>query len=144
MFRKILYPTDFSDVSLKALDYIKQLKEGGTKEVLILHVVDSRGLQAIETSVPQHSIEFENALMEDAEGELKTLETELKKHGLKVTVRMIVGNPLLEILKAEKEEAISIIVIGSHGKSNLEEMFMGSVSEKVVRKCEKPVLVVKR
>jgi nucleotide-binding universal stress UspA family protein len=59
MFKKILYPTDFSDVSLKALDYIKQLKEGGTEEVLILHVIDSRGLQAIETSVPQHSIEFD-------------------------------------------------------------------------------------
>jgi nucleotide-binding universal stress UspA family protein len=144
MFRKILYPTDFSDVSLKALDYIKQLKEGGTEEILILHVIDSRGLQAIETSVPQHSIEFENALMEDAERELSSLETELTKHDLKVTKRMIVGNPLQEILKAEKEEEISIIVIGSHGKSNLEEMFMGSISEKVVRKCKKPVLIVKR
>ena len=144
MFRKILYPTDFSDVSLKALDYIKQLKEGGTEEVLILHVVDSRGLQAIETSVPQHAIEFEGALMEEAEGELNSLETKLKNYGLNVTIRLIVGNPLQEILKAEKEEEISITVIGSHGKSNLEEMFMGSVSEKVVRKCIKPVLVVKR
>ena len=144
MFTKILYPTDFSDVSLKALDYIKQLKEGGTREVLILHVIDSRGLQAIETSVPQHSIEFEGALMEDAERELNALETELTKYGLNVTIRLIVGNPLQEILKAEKEETISILVIGSHGKSNLEEMFMGSISEKVVRKCKKPVLVVKR
>ena len=144
MFTKILYPTDFSDVSLKALDYIKQFKEGGTKEVLLLHVLDSRGFQAIETSVPQHSIEFKNALMEDAERELNAIETELTKHGLKVTIRLIVGNPLQEILKIEKEEEISIIVIGSHGKSNLEEMFMGSISEKVVRKCKKPVMVVKR
>lgn len=144
MFKKILYPTDFSDVSLKALGYIKQLKEGGTNEVLILHVIDNRGLQAIETSVPQHSIEFESALMEDADRELKSLESELKKNGLKVTTRMVIGNPLQEILKAEKEKDISITVIGSHGKSNLEEMFMGSVSEKVVRKCKKPVLVVKR
>jgi nucleotide-binding universal stress UspA family protein len=82
--------------------------------------------------------------MEDAERELSALETELTKHDLKVTKRMIVGNPLQEILKAEKEEEISIIVIGSHGKSNLEEMFMGSISEKVVRKCKKPVLIVKR
>jgi nucleotide-binding universal stress UspA family protein len=144
MFRKILYPTDFSDVSLKALDYIRQLKEGGTEEVLILHVIDSRDLQAIETSVPQRSIEFESALMKDADRELNALETELKKYGLKVTIKLVTGNPLQEILKAEKEEDISIMVIGSHGKSNLEEMFMGSVSEKVVRKCKKPVLVVKR
>ena len=144
MFRKILYPTDFSDVSLKAVDYIRQLKEGGTEEVLILHVIDSRDLQAIETSVPQRSVEFESALMADADRELNALETELKKYGLKVTIKLVTGNPLQEILKAEKEEDISIMVIGSHGKSNLEEMFMGSVSEKVVRKCKKPVLVVKR
>jgi len=40
MFEKILYPTDFSDVSKKALDYIEQLKEAGTKEVIVLHVID--------------------------------------------------------------------------------------------------------
>lgn len=144
MFKKILYPTDFSDVSKKALGYIKQLKKGEAKEVLILHVIDDRALQAIETSVPAHSKEFESALMEDADRELKSVEAELIKSGLKVTTRMIIGNPLLEILRSEKEEDISVIVIGSHGKSNLEEMFMGSVSEKVARKCEKPVLVVKR
>jgi nucleotide-binding universal stress UspA family protein len=50
-----------------------------------------------------------------------------------------------EILKAEeKEENVSVIVIGSHGKSNLEEIFLGSVSEKVSRKCKSPVLIVKR
>ena len=47
-------------------------------------------------------------------------------------------------MRVEEEEDISVIVIGSHGKSNLEEMFMGSVSEKVVRKCKGPVLVIKR
>ncbi len=45
-----------------------------------------------------------------------------------------------------QEDSMSenFIVIGSHGKSNLEEMFLGSVSEKVIRRCIKPVLVIKR
>ena len=42
MFEKILFPTDFSDVSRKSLEYIKKLKEAGTKEVIVLHVVDER------------------------------------------------------------------------------------------------------
>ena len=46
MFKKILYPTDFSDVSKKALEYIKQLKEAGTEEVIVLHVLDERGIDA--------------------------------------------------------------------------------------------------
>ena len=42
MFRKILYPTDFSDMAEKAFDYIKQLKAAGGREVVILHVINRR------------------------------------------------------------------------------------------------------
>jgi nucleotide-binding universal stress UspA family protein len=44
----------------------------------------------------------------------------------------------------EDEEDVSIIVIGSHGRSNIEEIFLGSVSENVMRKSKSPVLIVKR
>jgi nucleotide-binding universal stress UspA family protein len=47
-------------------------------------------------------------------------------------------------LRVEDEEDVSAIVIGSHGKSNIKEMLLGSVSETVIRKSKKPVLVVKR
>ena len=49
-----------------------------------------------------------------------------------------------EILRVEEEENISAIVMGSHGRSNLQKIFLGSVSEKVARRCKQPVLVVKR
>jgi len=44
----------------------------------------------------------------------------------------------------EKEEDVSAIVLGSHGKSNIKEMLLGSVSEHVIRHCKKPVIVIKR
>ena len=50
----------------------------------------------------------------------------------------------MEISRVEKEEDVSVIVIGSHGKTNLEEMFLGFVSEKVGRRCKKPILTIKR
>ena len=69
----------------------------------------------------------------------------MKKSGFKVKSMIQTGIPVREILKAEeKEEDVSVIVIGSHGKSNLEEIFLGYVSEKVSRKCKSPVLIVKR
>ena len=144
MFKKILYPTDFSDVSKKAIDYIKQLKEGGSETVIVLHVINERGMRAIERYASADSVEIEQRIMDDAKQELKVIEDDLKKSGFKVKTVIQRGVPLLEILKAEKEEDISVIVIGSHGKSNLEEMFLGSVSEKVSRKCKSPVLIVKR
>ena len=47
MFEKILYPTDFSDVAVKALEYVKRLKASGAKEVLVLHVNDERGNESV-------------------------------------------------------------------------------------------------
>ena len=144
MLEKILYPTDFSDASKKALDYIKQLKGAGTKEVIVLHVIDEREIDAIF----QHSaVRFEDivrSIRADAKKDMDAVERELKKDGLTVKVRIERGIPFREILRVEEEEGISAIVIGSHGKSNIKEMLLGSVSEAVIRKSKKPVLVVKR
>jgi nucleotide-binding universal stress UspA family protein len=146
MFEKILYPTDFSDVSKKAMDFIKQLKGAGTKEVVVFHVIDERILDRIqhhsETGINVEVIE--KKMEENAQEEIRAIEDELKKSGFNVKTRIDKGVPFREILKAEQEEDISVVVIGSHGVSCIEEMFLGSCSEKVIRKSRKPVLVVRR
>ena len=144
MFKKILFPTDFSDVSMSALGYVKQLKEGGAKTVVLLHVIDQRSLQAIEQYAGTKSMTLEQEIMVQAEKEIEKIEDELKQSGFEVKTLIKTGYPIITILEAEKEEDVSIIVIGSHGKSNLEEMFLGSVSEKVIRKSKRPVLIIKR
>jgi nucleotide-binding universal stress UspA family protein len=144
MFKKILYPTDFSDVSKKAIGYIKQLGEGGAETVIVLHVIDERAMQSVARYASGKSMEIEQTIIYDAEQEIKIIEDELKKSGFKVKSMIQTGIPLREILKVEEEENVSVIVIGSHGKSNLEEIFLGSVSEKVSRKCKSPVLIIKR
>ncbi|MBN1831612.1 MAG: universal stress protein [Deltaproteobacteria bacterium] len=146
MFKKILYPTDLSDVSLKALDFLKQLRECGSEEVLVLHVIPEQTILTLRAygEGTVNVDEFETGLMEKATKSVAEVEAELKKFGYKVKKMINTGFPLREILTTEQEEDISLIVIGSHGKSNLEEMFLGSVSEKVIRKCKSPVLVIKR
>jgi nucleotide-binding universal stress UspA family protein len=146
MFEKILYPTDFSEVSKKAMDFIKQLKGAGTKEVVVFHVIDERILDRIQhhSDVGINLEEFEKKMEENAQEEISAIEDELKKSGFNVKTRIDKGVPFREILKAEQEEDISVVVIGSHGVSCIEEMFLGSCSEKVIRKSTKPVLVVRR
>ena len=146
MFEKILYPTDFSDVSKKAMDFIKQLKGAGTKEVVVFHVIDERIIDRIKhhSDVGINLEEFEKTMEENAQEEIGKIEDELKKSGFDVKTRIDKGIPFREILKAETEEDISVVVIGSHGVSCIEEMFLGSCSEKVIRKSIKPILVVRR
>jgi nucleotide-binding universal stress UspA family protein len=144
MFAKILYPTDFSDVSKKALAYLKRLKDAGAKEIVILHVIDERKIEAIALYCTSGSFVFIEKMEEEARKEVLAIEGELKKCGFEAKVRIETGIPLREILRVEEEEKVSLIVIGSHGKTNIKEMLMGSVSEKVVRRAKNPVLVIKR
>jgi nucleotide-binding universal stress UspA family protein len=146
MFEKILYPTDFSDVSKKALGYIKTLKDAGAKEVIVFHIIDEREINHI-AHLSEASInieELEKKREEHAREEIGVIEKELKKSGFTVKTMIKKGVPFIDILKAEEEENISVVVIGSHGKSCISEMLLGSVSEKVIRKSSKPVLVVRR
>lgn len=144
MFHKILYPTDFSDISKKALQYLIQLKDAGTEEVVILHVVDIRSLRIPEVySLLDLSLLGEKR-EEAARAEAEKMAEELADAGIRTIIRIENGIPFREILRVESEEDIALIVIGSHGVSNVREMLMGSVSEQVVRRARKPVLVVKR
>jgi nucleotide-binding universal stress UspA family protein len=145
MFEKILYPTDFSDVAVKALEYVKQLKASGAREVIVLHVNDERGNESVIRILGESQFnKLKKNRMDEKERELKAVEKELVDTGLKVKLRIETGMPVREILKVEDEENVSVTVIGSHGRSNLEEIFLGSVSEKVIRKSKNPVFVVKR
>ena len=144
MFEKILYPTDFSDVSKKALNYLAQLKDAGTKEIVVLHVIDEKGIDAISRYGAGNAETVIREITKEAKEDGKKIEKKLMQSGLIVKIRIETGVPLKEILKVEEEEKVSAIVIGSHGKTNLEEMFLGSVSEKVIRQSKNPVLIVKR
>jgi nucleotide-binding universal stress UspA family protein len=145
VFEKILLPTDFSDVAEKALDFVKQLKDAGTQEVVILHVIKKNSLEVIAqySSIRDFS-EVEKEVEGDARKRISRIEKELKECGFNVQVRIETGFPFSEILRAETEENVSAIVIGSHGLSNIKEILLGSVSESVIRKSKKPVIVVKR
>ena len=143
MFRKILYPTDFSDTSKKVIPYLKELKCAGTEEVVILHVIDPYlripALYAADEFL--RALDKMAIMAKEAAGEVAEI---LNDVGIKASVRIEQGLPLREILRVEIEEDVSLIAIGSHGRSNLEEVLLGSVSENVIRKAKAPVIVIKR
>jgi len=152
MLDSILYPTDFSDCSTKAFEYVKALCGSKiSKKVVMLHVVNRKRVENMAMGVAwfgKTALEFENEFKErltrEAEEKLKRLAEELKADCVDVKVLVEYGNPVKLILKTAEEESVSVIVIGSHGRSNFEEVLLGSVSEGVIRKAKIPVLVVKR
>ena len=144
MFRKILYPTDFSDTAGKAIPFLKQLKGTGTEEVIILHIIDTYRLRIPSIYMPTNLISFIDKMLIEATEKAQKVADVLTAAGIGTRIRIEQGLPFREILRVEDEEDASIIVIGSHGRSNIEEIFLGSVSENVMRKSKSPVLIVKR
>lgn len=144
MFEKILFPTDFSDVAARALEFVKQLKDSGAEEVVVLNVIEEKYFYLSE-EYPTVDLEaLDKNLKKDMMKKLAPVANALYEKGYKVKVITAKGIPASEILRVEREERVSIIVLGSHGVSNLKEMLLGSVSEAVIRKSCQPVLVVKR
>ena len=143
MFKKILFPTDFSDVARKAMKYITQLKGAGAQEVIVLHVIDEKELTLLSRTPDQYSRIME-ALNKEVSSEMTAVETAMTSEGFRVKQEVRTGNPFKMIMDTAVKEKVSVIVLGSHGRSNIAEMLMGSVSENVIRHARVPLLVISR
>jgi nucleotide-binding universal stress UspA family protein len=146
MYRSILFPTDFSEMADKSLNYIEQLKGSGCREVVLLHVINLRIIDGLmrHGAMDDQLERWERKAREVAEESLVMMKKRLELKGLAVKVMIKRGYPSHVILDVEKQVRPSLIVVGSHGRSNISDMLLGSVSDRVIRKSRHPVLVVKR
>lgn len=136
---------------MKVLGYIPALQEAGTREVVLVHVIDSKDVTLIASggqgflgTVPDRETEAQKELREEIQHRIIDTRRALERKGVKVTVRTPVGNPGKEIVAAADAEGASLVVIGSHGRSNIRDRLLGTVSEYVVKNAHQPVLVIKR
>ncbi|NJE85300.1 universal stress protein [Thermococcus sp. CX2] len=132
-FEKILYPTDFSEISLHALrNCIPKLLSLGVKELHLIHVIDIT------------VAEFEAFELEDIYRErLEELSKELKTTGVRVNPIVRIGIPSIEISEAAEEHDIDLVVIPSVGENVWRVMFVGSTASNLARATKKPVLLLK-
>lgn len=133
MFEKVLFPTDFSDYSKKTVEYVWGLKGVGVEEIVLVHVMDLVGVEA------PIAAQIETKLMAN----LEEIADKIRSHGLEVKSLLLSGVPFLEILRVSEEEEVNLIVAGSHGKSPLDEILLGSTSERIARKAKMPVLLIR-
>ncbi len=135
--KRILAATDFSDHSNEAMEYACSLSETFNAELHILHVLE---MHASSTPVFAGGLALNPMVQESREAAEKAL---LDEAGGREAIRATaVGPPFLEILRYAHDQEIDLIVMGTHGRSGLIHVLMGSVAERVVRKSSCPVLTV--
>ncbi len=141
MFRKILFPTDFSKHSEAILKSLHELKKYGVEEVVLAHVIEHDVVALIEGGVDVD--DFIQKRKREAEKRLSQSAMFIRKD-FKVRVLSPIPSidPVEKIVKIADSEDVSLILLGSKS-SGLKSSLMGSVSEGVVRETKKPVLVLK-
>lgn len=136
IFTRVLHATDFSDCASEAFQIVKRLKAAGTTHVTVLHVQDERNMR--HRSAEQLA-QFER---EDTE-RLQKLCNSLCMFGLQAEPMLRHGIPFQETLRAADEIDANLIVLGSQGKSAVQEVLAGSTFENVVRLSRRAVLVIR-
>jgi nucleotide-binding universal stress UspA family protein len=133
----ILHPTDFSQPAAEAFRLACSLARDHGARLVAVHVVIPPVVTSVEgVMVPAPEVDRNELLRQ-----LRLLQDEAP--GVTMEFRLLEGAPAAEILAAAKEAACDLIVIGTHGRTGLGRLLMGSVAEQVVRKALCPVLTVK-
>ncbi len=139
---KILVPTDFSDESENALKVAAMLAKTHNAEIYLLHMLEIP-MQQIDPINAHSDVPEALFFMQLAHRKFQDLMASDYLDGLTIHETLKADLTFNEIKEACKEYEIDFIVMGSHGASGLQEMFVGSNAEKVVRTSDVPVLVIK-
>jgi nucleotide-binding universal stress UspA family protein len=134
---KILYPTDFSTMGQTALEMATSLARDQGASLVIVHVE--------EQPMAYGGGEFYYGIDEPNREEIKRMLAEVVPADPAVPYehRLMIGSPATAIVEMARRENAQFIVMGTHGRTGLSRLLMGSVAEEVVRKAECPVLIVK-
>jgi len=142
--KNVLVATDFSEPSTVALEYGRELSRTYGAKLHVLHVAEDLRWRYATDMTPPVLVDVQDDLEASLRSRLEALITDDDRRQL--AVRAVVQTaitPSEAIVAYAKAEGVDVIVMGTHGRSGLAHVFMGSVAERVVRLASCPVLTVR-
>ncbi|MDY6765242.1 MAG: universal stress protein [Halobacteria archaeon] len=141
MYSNILIPTDGSEGTHKAVEHAIDIAQRYDAALHVLYVVNTSAYSTLPADTNWQSVI--EALEKEGKRAVKEIEEKVEDSGLKVHRSIQQGVPHKTILEYAEENDIDMIVMGTHGKTGIDRLLLGSVTEKVVRSSEIPVLTVR-
>jgi nucleotide-binding universal stress UspA family protein len=142
-FRRIVAAVDFSEVSMAGLREAASLALEADAHLTVMHVIE----------VPEHlalwiervdGISHVRAWAEAAQAHLRAAVDPETRQYAHVEQRVETGRAYREILRVADEQRADLIVVGAHGHGLVEQMFVGSTAQHIVRRAACPVLIVRQ
>lgn len=142
--KTILVPTDFSEYAAHAYQWALDLADHSKAKVLLFYATPSLPyLAAPESMFYTDLAKLKHELIAEAEKQMTEFAGKKGASAVMVETRIGVGEAVWEICKVAEETHADLIVMGSHGRTGLSHVFLGSVAEQVVRHAPCPVLVAR-
>ena len=142
-FRRILHSTDFSPASAPAFRRAVMLAKACRAPLVLVHVMTPPSPFIGEGTPPRTYADLLLIARRSAAKRLAALLTRARRNGIRAQTLFVEGLPADEILRAARRARADLVVMGTHGRSGVSRLFMGSVAERVVRESRLPVLTVR-
>jgi len=142
-FQRILVPVDFSEPSSRTLQVAADLSRRYEAAVTLVHVYESPVIRVPEVSMFISQAQVDE-LLAKLRTTLATAQREAEAAGaLQVSTQLLEGSAASEIRDFAQQGAFDLIVMGTHGRTGVDHLLMGSVAERVVRTAPCPVLTIR-
>ena len=142
--RRILHPSDFSSASRAAFAKAVDMAKADKAELLIAHVVGYPAPVLSDGYIsPKIYDDLTRSMRADGQKQLDKLIAKAKAGGARARGVLLEGMPADAINRAARSQRADVIVIGTHGRTGLARLFMGSVAERVVGGAPCPVLTIR-
>jgi len=138
--KKILVPTDFSECSKNALNAAIKIAKKTKAKIELVHVYDRPVIGFVDLNIDHKK---NKSMLQKAQKTMEEMVSETKIGNVELNPHILADIPLTEIMDQRKFKDIDLIVMGSQGSEGLRELFIGSNTEKVVRKSKVPILSLK-
>ena len=143
-YKKVLFCTDFSEGSDYAFQFALGIAKRDRGLLYILHVIPDNPYQKYaETYITKEDLgKKQKDIEEGLNNQYEEHYVKQMENGTKFRIVTKSGREAEEIIKFSKNEKVDLIVMGTHGRTGIEHVFLGSVAEKVIRRSPFPVFVI--
>ncbi len=131
LFERIMIPTDGSKFAARSEDVAMEIAKKFNSTIVAVHIIDDKLIYPFEV------------LEDEGKSILKKVRERAEKEDLAIEEVLIVGSPIHDMAKIVKKTRSDIVIIGTHGKTGLEKLILGSVAESALKTVQVPLLLVK-
>jgi len=131
LFDRIMIPSDGSEFAARSEDFAMEIAKKFNSTLVAVHIIDDKLIYPFEV------------LEDEGIAILKKIRERAEKEEVAFEDVLIVGSPTHDMEKIVKKTKADLVVIGTHGKTGLEKLILGSVAESALKTVKVPVLLIK-